>query len=137
MNKSTKAIYTCFALLFYVGFMVGFGFILNLFWKMSDASSTMFWVTTGVVCACVVITSLLSVLTKKDKGLGAMQVTFSVLLSLLPIVVRTINLIPTAGIYISAVLLFFAGAIYLFTMLGLSYYGKDINANSDNTKHEI
>ena len=130
MNKTNKILYGFLGLILYVAVMVGFGFLLNLFWKVTGGSATMYWVTTGVVCACVAFYVLLLLFTKKDKGVGGIQLFFTILLSLLPLVVRVINLIPVAGIYISAVLLFICAVVYLFTMLSMGYYATDINKDN-------
>lgn len=132
MNKTNSKIYGVLALVVYIGIMVGFGFILNLFWKITPQNATMFWITTAVVCACVSFYAILTLFGKKDKGVGAMQLFFSGLLSLLPIIVRAINMIPNAGIIISAVLLFIVGATYLIMMIGMGYYATDVTNNSDN-----
>ena len=130
MNKTNKILYGVLALIVYVGFMVGLGLILNLFWKISEANATMYWVTTGVVCACVSFYAILLLFTRKDKGVGAMQLFFTVLLSFLPLVVRVLNLIPNVGVYISAVLLFICATVYLFSMIGMGYYASDINKDN-------
>ena len=130
MNKTNKILYSALGLIVYVGFMVGLGFILNLFWKVGGTSATMYWITTAVVCLCVAFYVLLLLFSKKDKGVGAMQLFFTFLLSFLPLVVRLINLIPTVGIYISAVLLFICATIYLFTMVSMGYYATDINKDN-------
>lgn len=131
-NKGSKILYGILALIVYVGFMVGIGFIFNLFWKVDSGSETMYWVTTGIVCLCVAFYVLLLLFTKKDKGVGAMQLFFTICLSGLPLLVRAINMIPNAGIYISIVLVFILVALYLITMIGMGYYATDVNKNSDN-----
>ncbi len=131
-NKANKIIYGILALVVYVGLMVGLGFILDLFWKIDSGNATMYWITTGIVCLCVAFYVLLMLFNKKDKGVGAIQLFFTVLLSILPLIIRAINMIPTAGIYISAVLVFLLVAVYLFMMLAMGYYATDVNKNSDN-----
>ncbi len=59
MNKTNKILYSALGLIVYVGFMVGLGFILNLFWKVGGTSATMYWITTAVVCLCVAFYVLL------------------------------------------------------------------------------
>lgn len=132
MNKTNSKIYGLLALVVYIGFMVGLGFILDLFWKISEANATMYWVTTGIICLCVAFYAILMLFGKKDKGVGAMQLFFTILLSVLPIVVRLINMIPYAGIYISIVLVFLLVVTYLITMIAMGYYATDITKNSDN-----
>ena len=131
MNKSNSRIYGIFALFAYIGLMVGFGFILDLFWKISKQNSIIFWVSTGIVCLCVVFYVIITLFGNKDKGVGAIQLFFTVLLSFIPIIVRLINMIPNAGIYISIVLLFVVISTYIFSMLSMGYYATDINKNSD------
>jgi len=131
-NKTNKILYGILGLLVYVGIMVGFGFILDLFWKVQGVGLAMFWVTTAVVCALVAFYVVLMLFKKKDAGVGAIQLMLTLMLSVLPILVRAINMIPTAGIYISAVLLFIVGALYLITMLAMGFYATDVTNNSDN-----
>lgn len=131
-NNANKIIYGILGLLVYVGIMVGFGFILDLFWKVTGAELTIFWVSTAVVCALVAFNVLLMLFKKKDAGVGAIQLMFTLMLSVLPISVRAINMIPYAGIYISAVLLFIVGALYLITMVSMGFYATDVTNNSDN-----
>ena len=130
MNKNK--VYGYLALIVYIAFMVGIGFIFNLFWKVSDANITIYWVTTAIVCLCVVFYAVLLLNGKKDKGVGAMQLFFTLLLSILPILVRAIGMIPTAGIYIALVLVFIIVIAYLFAMISMGYYANDITKNSDN-----
>lgn len=132
MNKTNSKIYGIFALVVYIGFMVGLGFILNLFWKIEQSNEIMYWITTGIVCLCATFFAILMLFGKKDKGVGAIQLFFTILLSGLPLVVRLINMIPVAGIYISIVLEFLLVATYLFSMIGMGYYATDIEKNSDN-----
>ena len=130
-NKKNKVIYSILALLVYVGFMVGLGFILDLFWKVSGTPEIMFWIATAVVCLCVVF-YVVAMLCGKDKGVGAIQLFFTICLSCLPLIIRAINLIPYAGIYISIVLLFIVAVLYLITMIAMGYYATDVTNNSDN-----
>lgn len=134
-NRANKIIYSILALVVYVGIMVGFGFILNLFWKIEGVPNTMYWITTAVVCVLVAFYIILMLVNAKDKGVGAIQLFFTICLSFMPLLVRIINMIPVAGIYISAVLLFIVGSIYLITMLSMGYYATDIN--SDNKQNRI
>ena len=131
-NKTNKIIYGLLALVVYVGFMVGLGFILDLFWKAEGHNANIYWITTGVVCLCVAFYVILLLFTKKDKGVGAIQLFFTICLTALPIVVRAINMIPYAGKYISIVLVFLLAVAYLLTMIGMGFYATDVNKNSDN-----
>ena len=47
MNNANSKIYGIMALVAYIGFMVGLGFILDLFWTITPQNATMFWVTTA------------------------------------------------------------------------------------------
>ena len=132
MNKTNKILYGLLALVVYVGFMIGIGFILNLFWKVDSGNLTMYWVVTGLVCFCVAFYTLIMLFGKKDRGVGALQLVLSLGLSFLPIVVRLINMIPYAGVYLSTVLVFLLTIAYLITMLAMGYYATDVNKNSDN-----
>lgn len=132
MNKTYSRLYGMLALVVYIGFMVGLGFILNLFWKVSNLNSTLYWVTTAIVCVCVTFYVVILLFSKKDKGVGGVQLFLTICLSLLPIVTRVISMIPVAGIYISIVLVFLVCVAYLFTMLSMGYYAIDITKNSDN-----
>lgn len=131
-NKANKIIYSLLGLVVYVGFMVGLGFILDLFWKIQGYSAAIYWITTSVVCICVAFYVLLMLFGKKDSGVGALQLFFTIGLSILPIVVRVINLIPVAGKYISVILVFLLVVTYLFAMIGMGFYATDVNKNSDN-----
>ena len=132
MNKANKVVYSLLALVVYVGFMVGLGFLLNLFWKVDGGNETMFWVVTGIVCALVAFYVILMLINKKDKGVGAIQLFFTLCLSCMPLLVRAINMIPYAGITISAILVFIVGALYLITMIAMGFYATDVTNNSDN-----
>ena len=92
----------------------------------------MFWITTAIICLLVSAYVLVSLFGKKDRGVGAIQLFFTAGLSALPLVVRLINMIPYAGIYISVVLVFITLVVYLFTMISMGYYATDINNNSNN-----
>lgn len=131
-NKANKIIYGLLGLVVYVGFMVGLGFILDLFWKVEGHNANVYWITTAVVCLCVAFYVFILLFTNKNKGVGAMQLFFTICLSGLPLVVRAINMIPYAGKYISIVLLFLVSVAYLFTMIGMGFYGTDVSKNSDN-----
>ena len=125
MNSKTKNILlTTLALLVYVGFMVGIGFIWDLFWTMDKTTTIIYWTSKGVVCLMVVIFALFMVLAKSDKGVNAMQLFFSICLSALPITLRALCLIPYAGKYIAIILAFILVCIYAITMIGLTAYDK-------------
>lgn len=131
-NKANKIIYGFLGLIIYIAFMVGIGFILNLFWKIPSNSETMYWVVTGIVCLLVTFYVLLLMFGNKDRGVGAIQLVFSLGFSFLPLLVRLINMIPNAGIYISIVLVFVIGVLYLISMVSMGYYANDVNNKSDN-----
>ena len=137
MNKLNKIIYGVLGALLYIGVMVGFGFILNIFWEMPKECAIIYWVLKGVICAAVLIYVLITVLGAKDKGIGTMQIFFTLMFSFLPLICRAVYFIPVAGRVLSIILAFIGGAIYFITMLGLGYYGTDVNNNSDNPKNEI
>ena len=132
MNKANGKIYGLLALLLYIGAMVGLGFILDLFWKVSEQNITMFWITTAIVCVFVSFYVVLLLFGKKDQGVGAIQLFLSILLSALPIVVRLINMIPGAGIYISIILVFILGVVYLGSMIAMGYYASSSNNGPTN-----
>ncbi len=124
MNSKTKNVaLTCLALVVYIGFMVGMGFILNLFWEMDHATTLIYWITKGIVCLMVVVFSFVMLLSKSDKGTGALQLFFSVALSCLPLVLRAICLIPIVGLYVAIVLAFVLICLSLITMISISAYG--------------
>ena len=131
-NKSNKILHGGLALVVYIAIMVGFGFILDLFWKIEGANLTMFWIATACVCVLVAFYVILMLCKKKDAGVGVIQLMFTLMLSGLPLLIRAINMIPVAGIYISGILLFIVGALYLITMIALGFYATEINNNSDN-----
>lgn len=125
MNSKTKnALLTVLALVVYVGFMVGIGFIFNLFWAMDKATTIIYWLTKGIICFMVVVLALIMVLGKTDKGVGAMQLFFTIFISFIPLVVRALCLIPVAGVYIAGILAFIVICLYLITMISLGAYGK-------------
>lgn len=125
MNIKTKnTLFTILALVVYVGFMVGFGFILNLFWPMDNATTILYWLTKGIICFMVVVLSLIMVLGKTDKGIGAMQLFFTIFISFMPLLIRALCLIPVAGVYIAGILAFIVICLYLITMISLGAYGK-------------
>ena len=134
MNKSNKIVYGVLAALLYIGVFIGFGFILNMFWEMPKDCAIIYWVTKGIICAGVLVYVLLTVLGVKDKGIGTMQIFFTIMVSFLPLLCRAIFFIPYAGKVLAIIIAFIGIAIYLITMLGLGYYATDINSNSDNTK---
>lgn len=123
-NKAKNILLTTLALLVYLGFFIGIGFIWNLFWTMDKPTTIIYWVTKGICCLFVVIFALYMLLAKSDKGVGAMQLFFSLLLSCLPIVLRAICLIPAAGLYIAIVLAFILISLYAITMISLCAYGN-------------
>lgn len=126
MNSKTKnALLAFLALVVYVGFMIGIGFIFNLFWAMDRATTIIYWVAKGIICLMVVILSLIMVLGKSDKGVGAMQLFFTIFISFMPLLVRALCLIPYAGVYIAGILAFIVICLYLITMISLTAYGKD------------
>lgn len=120
MNKKTKNILlSSLGLLVYLGFMIGFGFIWNLFWHVDHATTLVYWISKGVVCLAVVLFAIVMMLDKADKGIGAVQLMLSVTLSVIPLVLRAICMIPTAGLYIAIVLGFILVCLYAITMIGL------------------
>lgn len=129
MNSKTKnVVLTCLALVVYIGFMVGMGFILNLFWEMDHSTTLIYWITKGIVCLMVVVFSILMLFSKTDKGTGAVQLFFSVALSCLPLVLRTICLIPTVGFYIALVLAFVLICLFLIAMISIAGYSSGSKA---------
>ena len=131
-NRKNNILYSLLSLVVYIGVMVGFGFVLNLFWKVDVGNLTMFWISTALVCACVAFFVILMLFTQKDKGLGAMQLFFTLFLSFMPITIRAINMVPYAGFAISGVIVFITLALYLITMIAMGYYATDLDNNSDN-----
>lgn len=130
MNKKTKNILlTTLALLVFIGFMVGMGFIWDLFWPIDTTTKIIYWVSKGLVCLLVVIFSIIMLLEKSDKGAGAMQLFFTISLVFLPILLRAFCLIPYAGKYIAIILGFILFCIYAITMIGLF-----ASNNSEDTK---
>ena len=125
MNSKTKnALLTILALFVYVGFMVGIGFILNLFWPMDQATTILYWLTKGIICFMVVVIALIMVLGKTNKGVNAMQLFFTIFISFLPLVIRSLCLIPIAGVYVAGILAFIIICLYLITMISLGAYSK-------------
>lgn len=125
MNSKTKnVLLTVLALFVYVGFMVGIGFIFNLFWPMDNATTILYWLTKGIICFMVVVLALVMMLGKTDKGINAMQLFFTLFISFIPLVVRALCLIPVAGVYIAGILAFIIICLYLITMISLGAYGK-------------
>lgn len=125
MNSKTKNFLLTFsALIVYVGFMIGIGFILNLFWKMDNATTILYWLTKGIICFMVVVFALVMVFGKADKGINAMQLFFTIFISFLPLLIRALCLIPVAGVYIAGILAFILICLYLITMISLGAYGK-------------
>lgn len=125
MNSKTKnVLLTSLALVIYLAFMIGMGFIWNLFWKVNLATTLIYWISKGIICFMVVIFALVMVLGKADKGMNAMQLFFTISLSFLPLVLRAICLIPYAGVYIAGILAFLLISVYAITMVSLAAYGK-------------
>ena len=123
MEKGKKILLTSLALVLYLGLMIGMGFIWNLFWPISTAATVIYWVSKGIICLAVVIFAI-SLLFKGDKGVGAMQLFFSIFISLFPLLLRAICMIPVAGIYIAGILGFIVIVLYLITLVSLGAYSK-------------
>ena len=125
MNSKTKnVLLTVLALVIYLAFTIGMGFIWNLFWKIDLATTLIYWISKGLICFMVVVFALVMVLGKTDKGMNAMQLFFTVMLSLLPLLLRALCLIPYAGVYIAGILAFILISLYAITMVSLGAYGK-------------
>ena len=91
MDKKAKNILlTSLALVLFVGFMVGMGFIWDLFWTIDKSTKIIYWVSKGIVCLMVVVFSIIMLLNKADKGVGAMQLFFTISLAFLPILLRAL-----------------------------------------------
>ena len=129
-NRTNKIIYGILGALLYIGVMIGFGFILNIFWDMPKDCAIIYWVTKGIICAFVLIYVLLVLFGAKDKGVGAIQIFFTIMASFLPLICRAVFLIPVAGKVISIILAFIGIALYLVTMIGMGFYATDINNNN-------
>ncbi len=123
-SKAKRVLLTSLALVVYVGFMVGIGFIWNLFWTVDKGTTILYWVTKGIICLMVVCITLVMLLSKADKGMSGIQLFFTICLSFLPIVLRAIAMIPYAGFYIAIVLAFILISLYAITMISLASYGK-------------
>ena len=125
MNSKTKnVLLTVLALVIYLAFTIGMGFIWNLFWEINLATTLIYWISKGLICFMVVVFALVMVLGKTDKGMNAMQLFFTVMLSLLPLLLRALCLIPYAGVYIAGILAFILISLYAITMVSLGAYGK-------------
>ena len=125
MNSKTKnVLLTCLAFVIYLAFMIGMGFIWNLFGKDNLVITLIYWLSKGIICFMVVIFALVMVLGKADKGMNAMQLFFTISLSFLPLVLRAICLIPYAGSYVAGILAFILISLYAITMVALGAYGK-------------
>jgi len=125
MNEKTKkGLITVVALILFVGASIGIGFIWNLFWKVDFATTLIYWITKGIINLLIVVFALFLTFGKADKGISAMQLFFSVVIALLPLVLRAICMIPAAGMYIAILLAFVFVVFYAFVMLGLASYGK-------------
>ncbi|MBQ7884578.1 MAG: hypothetical protein IJ318_00575 [Clostridia bacterium] len=123
-SKAKNALLTVVALMLYVGFMVGMSFVFNLFWAMDRATTILYWVSLGIICFMVVVFGLFMALGKTDKGIGGMQLFFSIFMSFIPLLLRALCLIPYAGFYIALVLGIIVLFLYLITMLTLGANGK-------------
>ncbi len=132
MNKKAKNILlTTLALILFVGFMVGIGFIWDLFWTIDKTTKIIYWVSKGLVCLMVVVFSIIMLLDKSDKGVGSMQLFFTISLAFLPIVLRALCMIPVAGKYIAIILGFIIFCLYAITMIGMFGYN-----NGEDTKRQ-
>lgn len=123
-GKGKSVLLTILALFVYVGFMVGMGFILNLFWPIDQTTTILYWVMKGIICFMVVVLALAMVLGKGNKGIGAMQLFFTIFISFMPLLIRALCLIPVAGVYIAGILGFIVICLYLITMISFSAYSK-------------
>jgi len=121
-KKALKTVYAFLGTLIVCGFLVGIGFILNTFWEMNKGTTILYWITTGIVCACLIFFVALLNLTKKDKGALGIQIFMTICLAILPFVVRLIGLIPKAGVTIAGILAFIVITIYLLTILSIGSY---------------
>ena len=136
-NKSNKIIYTLLAVLLYIGVSVGIGLLVTLLiWKTEAGANIIYWVLKGVICAFILLYALLMVFGKKDAGIGAIQLMFTLIISGLPIICRALYIIPVAGKYISIVLAVLAMALYFITMIGLGFYATDVANNSSNSNRQ-
>ena len=132
MDKKAKNILlTSLALVLFVGFMVGMGFIWDLFWTIDKSTKIIYWVSKGIVCLMVVVFSIIMLLNKADKGVGAMQLFFTISLAFLPILLRALCMIPVAGKYIAVILGFIVFCLYEITMIGMFGYN-----NGEDTKRQ-
>lgn len=132
MDKKTKNILlTSLALVLFVGFMVGMGFIWDLFWTIDKSTKIIYWVSKGIVCLMVVVFSIIMLLNKADKGVGAMQLFFTISLAFLPILLRALCMIPVAGKYIAVILGFIVFCLYAITMISMFGYN-----NGEDTKRQ-
>ena len=132
MDKKAKNILlTSLALVLFVGFMVGMGFIWDLFWTIDKSTKIIYWVSKGIVCLMVVVFSIIMLLNKADKGVGAMQLFFTISLAFLPILLRALCMIPVAGKYISVILGFIVFCLYAITMISMFGYN-----NGEDTKRQ-
>lgn len=121
MSQKTKNILlSCVGIVVYLAFMIGFGFIWNLFWQVDHATALIYWISKGVICAVVILFAVIMMLDKSDKGIGAIQLMLSITLSVMPLVLRALCLIPYAGKYIAIVLAFILICLYAITMIGLA-----------------
>lgn len=123
-SKAKNVLLTVLALVVYVGFMVGIGFIFNLFWPMDNTTTILYWLVKGIICFMVFVLTLVMVLGKADKGVGGMQLFFTIFISFMPLLVRALCLIPVVGVYIAGILSFIVICLYLITMISLGAYGK-------------
>lgn len=124
MKKSV--VYSILALALYVGVVIGMGLIWDLFWVVPDRVKTMYWALKCIVTGLVLLFAFVGLFTKRDSGIGGMQVMFSICLTLLPLLCKVIGLIPVAGFYIAIIVSFLTLAFYLGVMLVLGFndHGK-------------
>lgn len=124
-GKGKSVLLTILALFVYVGFMVGMGFIWDkLIWPIDQTTTIFYWVMKGIICFMVVVLALAMVLGKGNKGIGAMQLFFTIFISFMPLLIRALCLIPVAGVYIAGILGFIVICLYLITMISFSAYSK-------------
>lgn len=123
-EKTKQRVLSICALVVFIGFCIGMGFVWDSFWKVDATTSAIYWVSKCIILALVAVFVSFIVFAKTDKGIGAMQVVFSVIMCILPIVLRVLCMIPYAGKYIAVILTLILTAIYLLTMLSLGSYGK-------------
>ena len=121
-KKALKTVYAFLGTLIACGFLVGIGFILNTFWEMNKGTTILYWITTGIVCLCLIFFVALLNLSKKDKGALGIQIFMTVCLAILPFAVRLIGLIPNVGVTIAGILTFIVVTAYLLIILSVGSY---------------